>query len=130
MTVFVYRHCEWLLALWIFFIFLLCSAPGHFIPSADWMDLLSVDKLVHAGLFFVLCGLFFLLVFKRQHARAFMLLYTLAAVLYGISLEYMQALWFSNRSFDYLDMLANTFGCALALSVNKTLLKRFKPAGE
>ncbi len=125
MTALVYRHSGVLLVLWIFFIFLLCSTPGHYFPSASWMELFSLDKWVHAGLFFVLCVLFFLLAFKRQQSKRVLLLYTAVGVCYGISLEYMQAHWFSNRSFDYFDMLANALGCGIALSMNKILYRKF-----
>lgn len=121
---FVYRHSGVLLVLWILFIFLLCSTPGYYFPSAGWMELLSFDKLVHAGLFFVLCVLFFLLAFKRQQAKSFLLFYTVAGIVYGISLEYMQARWFSSRSFDYFDMLANAIGCGIALGINKWLYRK------
>jgi len=125
MTAFVYRHSGMLLVLWILFIFLLCSTPGHYFPTASWMELFSLDKWVHAGLFFVLCILCFLLVFKRGQSKAWMLICTAVCILYGISLEYMQAHWFSNRSFDYFDMLANSFGCGMALSMNKVLFRKF-----
>jgi hypothetical protein len=72
MNAFIYRHAGILLALWILFIFLLCSTPGQYIPSAGWMEMLSLDKLVHAGIFFVLCVLFFLFAFKQQHPKLFL----------------------------------------------------------
>jgi hypothetical protein len=125
MTAFVYRYSGMLLAFWMGFIFLLCAMPGQYFPSANWMDLLSLDKGIHAGLFFVLCVFWFLWAFKRQQTNQRIILYTLVSILYGISLEYMQALWFSNRSFDYFDMLANTFGCCFALSIHKFLFRRF-----
>lgn len=36
------------------------------------------------------------------------------AIIYGISLEIMQATVFVNRSADWNDIIANTFGCVMA----------------
>jgi hypothetical protein len=130
MSAFLYRHSGILLVLWIIFIFLLCSTPGQYIPEFGWMALLSLDKWVHAGIFFVLCVLFFLFAFKRKQNKAYLFLYVVAGVLYGISLELMQAAWFSNRSFDYLDMLANALGCFIALAMHKVIYRRFVGTAE
>jgi len=125
MVNFIYRYSTLFLVSWILIIFLLCSIPGQFIPTANWMDLLSLDKLVHAGIFFILCILFFLFAFKRRQKWPYLIVYTVLSMLYGISLEWMQANWFSQRSFDYFDMLANASGCCLALIMHKVLYRKF-----
>ena len=44
------RSFRWALA-WALCILVLCLMPGRALPSWDWFDLLSLDKLVHAGMF-------------------------------------------------------------------------------
>lgn len=125
MTAFVYRHSGILLVVWILFIFLLCAMPGQYFPSAGWMELLSFDKWVHAALFFVLNFLFFLFAHKRHQNRVYLYLYTLLGIIYGVGLEMMQASLFSNRSFDYMDMVANALGALIALFMHRFLHKLF-----
>jgi VanZ family protein len=48
------------------------------------------------------------------------------SAVYGVIIEILQATVFINRSYDYMDMAANTIGCALAslalfLKFKKTL---------
>jgi hypothetical protein len=101
--------------IWALIIFILCATPGQYIPSANWLDLLSVDKLVHAGIFFTQCFLLFAVVFKYNQPRGMLYVYLFSAILYGVSLELMQAYVFSNRTADWKDIVANSFGCLIAL---------------
>jgi VanZ family protein len=100
---------------WAVVILILCATPGEYIPSEDWMELLSVDKLIHALMFFILCTLFFITSVRYQKPRMYATIFFFAAVIYGISLELMQATLFRNRSADWKDVVANTFGCVVAL---------------
>ncbi len=120
----VYRHSALSFCLWGLIIFVLCATPGQYIPSNNWLDLLSVDKLVHASIFCLLSlfGLFWL--YKKQATKLQMLLIVLLCVLYGGSLELMQATVFTNRSADWNDVIANTFGCLLALPLLRQLIKK------
>lgn len=101
---------------WTAIIFGLCSTPGKYVPTAHWLDLLSFDKLVHASIFFVLASLWLLhLANKSADGRPRQLLVCLACVAYGGLLEILQANVFSQRSGDWFDFIANTFGCLMAL---------------
>jgi VanZ like family len=119
----VFRNSVALVIVWAVIIFILCATPGDYVPSSDWMELLSVDKLVHAGMFFVLAGLFFAMGIKFGHKPGRISVYFLVCILYGISLEIMQATWFRNRSMDWNDMIANSFGCCMALLLITKLRK-------
>ena len=112
---FLYNYALGLGLAWIGVIFVLCATPGEYIPSADWMELLSFDKFVHAGMFFILCSLWFLYAAKNGRGVAFFALIFVLGILYGASLEVMQATYFSNRSADWKDMVANGFGCLMAV---------------
>lgn len=117
---FVYKHVLALSILWTSIIFVLCATPGQYIPSADWLELLSFDKFVHATMFFVLGSLALISVLKHKKSTAAVFLGVLACISYGALLEIMQATCFSNRSADWKDMVANTFGCLLAFSLLKS----------
>lgn len=108
---------------WALLILGLCSMPGRFIPSTSWLEMLSFDKWVHAGIFFVLVSLLnFSVHFTHQNHTLFYI-YFLLSVLYGGALEIMQATVFSERSADWYDMIANSFGCVIALLFKNKLLK-------
>lgn len=52
---------------------------------------------------------------RSGRGHGFVVLVVAGAVLYGAALELMQATWFSNRSADWKDIVANSFGCVVAL---------------
>lgn len=112
---FLIKNSGWLAIAWLLIIFLLCATPGQYIPSADWLDLLSFDKFVHASMFFILCSLWFIYVLKTKTSKWVFVLIILLAISYGGLLELMQAKLFSNRSADWKDFVANSFGCLVAL---------------
>lgn len=110
---------------WTAVIFMLCSAPGSYIPSSLWLELLSVDKLVHASIFFTLMIVWQVHFFKNQPPVLYKALLILGAcVLYGGLLEIMQATLFSQRSADWLDFTANTVGCVLGLVFYNNIVKK------
>lgn len=101
---------------WTIIIFVLCCTPGRFIPTTNWLELLSFDKLVHASIFFTLTCLWLVYVFKvNKLSLSSMIFVIFVCVAYGGMLEIMQATVFSQRSGDWLDFIANTFGCIMGL---------------
>ncbi|MDX2172338.1 MAG: VanZ family protein [Bacteroidota bacterium] len=111
---------------WATIIFILCATPGQYIPSTNWLELLSFDKFVHASIFFILCTLLFIVAIKYNQSKMIIISYFALSVLYGGLLEIMQARCFSHRSGDWLDFFANSFGCCMALLALKKLSKYLK----
>src|SRR4051812_22939500 len=112
------KHTKWAM-LWALLILILCGIPGRDIPHISFLELLSFDKFVHAGIFFVLLLLTvrgFLLQTRyeklRNNSRVFAACICIA---YGGSLEIMQGTLFSERSADVYDFIANSFGCLMGL---------------
>ncbi len=102
--------------------------PGRAIPHVSWLEMLSFDKFVHAGIFFMLVVLWI---------RAFCQLETWPVVyhnskiiavstgiIYGGLLELMQSYCFSERSGDWYDFIANSFGCIMGVATFKKLQER------
>lgn len=113
-----FRYTKWSM-LWALIILVLCGMPGKDIPHISFLELLSFDKFVHAGIFFVLILLTvrgFLLqtrFIKFQHsARSFAFV---ICIVYGGSLEIMQGTIFTDRSADIFDFIANSFGSVMGL---------------
>ena len=101
---------------WTLIIFILCSTPGHFIPTTSWLELLSFDKFVHASIFFILSCLWLIVGFKSNKLSLITVIFIiLVCISYGGLLEIMQAKVFSERSGDWLDFIANSFGCLIGV---------------
>lgn len=109
---------------WALFIFILCAIPGKNLPHYSWADLLSVDKLVHFTMFFVLTVLF-----KRgfvQQAVSILsskqdVILVLSGILYGGSLELMQSYFYIDRSGSWFDFLSNSLGAIAGVYFFKRL---------
>jgi hypothetical protein len=112
---FVYRNCVTLSVGWAIIIFIICATPGRYIPSADWLDLISFDKFVHLSVFGVLNYFILTACVRQRRSFTVMMLLTGLAICYGASLEWMQAHVFSQRSSDWKDIIANSTGCLCAL---------------
>lgn len=97
--------------------------PGMYVPTSFWLELLSVDKLVHAGLFFGLAWLLWIYSIKNNLSLTIIISLLLLAVLYGVSVEIMQARWFSGRSFEVPDMVANAVGIFLSFVFRKSIVR-------
>jgi glycopeptide antibiotics resistance protein len=118
------KHTKWAL-LWAVLILILCGMPGKDIPHISFLELLSFDKFVHAGIFFV----FILLTIRGFILQTNYLKLQQAAkpvafficVAYGGLMEVMQGTMFEDRSADVYDFIANSFGCAIGwISYNWT----------
>ncbi len=104
--------------IWFFISLWLLTLPGSDIPKIDWMDQLQVDKLVHIGLFGILCFLF-MFPFKKsgieyKNRLPWFLLVTVSAIFYGIIIEFVQRDFIPNRSFDIWDIAADSAGSLAA----------------
>ncbi len=103
--------------LWAILTTFLCGTNGNNIPQFSFTDLFGIDKLAHMLLFGTETFLIAIATQKlNDDKNSFLIIFPafLIGTVFGIIIEILQATLFTNRSFDYLDMLANTIGCALA----------------
>ena len=112
------KYLKWALW-WAGLILILCGVPGRDILHISFLELLSFDKFVHAGIFLVLIlftirGFLLQTTFKlfKKNAKNSALFICIA---YGGLLEVMQGTLFSERSADVYDFVANSFGCLIGL---------------
>lgn len=120
---------NWQAMLWALIILVLCGIPGKDIPHISFLELLSFDKFVHAGVFFVLVLLTlrgFLVqtrfVKLQQSAKPIALI---MCITYGALMELMQGTLFEGRSASVFDIVANSFGCVVGLLLYKKIEQRF-----
>ncbi|HMU73144.1 MAG: VanZ family protein [Cyclobacteriaceae bacterium] len=103
---------------WFFVILILISIPGYDLPKIDnWLIEINYDKLIHTFLFAVLAYLFMRPVMRSALAGRekwnWLIRITLAAILYGITTEYIQKFFIPGRSFNLADWLADALGGVL-----------------
>lgn len=112
---------------WIILILFLCTMPTPAIPKTSMFDLLQLDKIVH---FFLFGGTVILLAYgyyrHRNGISGWMLLgIALAASLYGLMIEFIQKYFTANRSFELLDVAADTIGALMGALIFRFIGKRF-----
>jgi hypothetical protein len=95
----------------------LCAFPGNKMPSLDFMDLFSFDKMAHTFCFGFLC--FFTVTglakylhfsFMRKHSLNWAIAYS---VFLGGATEIAQALLAIHRTGDWIDFFADLIGVFL-----------------
>jgi VanZ family protein len=109
--------------IWGAIILVLSLTPASNLPISI-KDLLSFDKVAHAGAYFVLTGLL-LWGFYRQGrlTRRRGWLVVLLSSLYGILMEIAQYAFFPDRYFELFDIIANIIGSVMGLFILKFFLK-------
>ncbi|MBL7701721.1 MAG: VanZ family protein [Ferruginibacter sp.] len=105
---------------WFFLILVLICLPGSKIPPVEtWLNDIYFDKWVHAGLFGMLVFLFIYPVHKKmvlslREKRKWALKIAIAAVVWGITTEFIQKFFIEGRSFDVYDLAADSGGIIIA----------------
>lgn len=113
--------------IYLAFTFYLFTIPGQKLPNLPWAEKISLDKIVHLGLFMVLICLFAypfnksIITYKKR--LNWFLFFSLVGVIYGISIEFIQKYYIPNRSFDLFDILADTIGCLVGYYLAKRVFK-------
>jgi VanZ family protein len=111
---------------WLAFTLFLFTLPGSAIPEEPWMKGLPIDKLVHLFLFAVLVLLFASPALKKQvqwTSVAIKLWLPLAAIAYGIAVEFIQLHWIPNRGFEVWDIVADSAGAILGAVLGPIIIK-------
>lgn len=118
------KYTWWSIA-WALIILILCGIPGKDIPHISFLELLSFDKFVHAGIFFVFIvltirGFLLQTSFQKLQLSARTIAF-LICVVYGGLMEVMQGTLFEDRSASLSDFIANSFGCIVGLLLYKRI---------
>jgi VanZ family protein len=98
--------------LYFLFISILFCLPGSVLPQEDWLSKIYFDKWLHIGFFIVLLVLW---LWALQPATKGTLWILVAAIVYGITVEFVQDWFIPNRSFDLTDWAADSIGSLIGL---------------
>ena len=116
---------------WFFIVAILTLMPGRDVPKVSWLDnIKNFDKVVHAGLFGGLSFLFFLPYFKTgfslKQKRNYLIRISLAVIVWGITVEFLQRFYIPGRDFDLLDWAADSAGVLIAFWICIKIIKHFE----
>ena len=112
---------------WWFVVLILMCTPGKDLPElGSWTELISLDKLIHIGVFGLLAYLFMRPVAIRDInisiKKQTFLKIAIAGSIWGLTLEFVQRFWIPGRSMDLMDFVADAIGCMLAYLCSKKYL--------
>lgn len=116
---------------WFFVVGILTLMPASDVPQVSWMDNIpNFDKLVHAGLFGGLAFLFALPLLKSGFTEKQKINYSikisLAAIVWGITIEFLQKFYVPSRDFDLLDWAADSVGVIIAFWLIVRILRHLQ----
>lgn len=116
---------------WFFIVAVLTLMPGSDVPKVGWLDSIkNFDKIVHVGLFGGLTFLFFLPYFKTnftlQKKRNHLIRISLAVIIWGITVEFIQRFYIPGRDFEWLDWAADSAGVLIAFVICIKIIKKIK----
>ena len=104
---------------WTLLIIILLCLPGKAIPSHGIFGIKNLDKVVHVGLFGTFVLLWGILAWTRNEGRKtwykWLIIVVLMSIGLGVALEFVQAAWIPNRSFDVWDIWSDLAGSVLVL---------------
>lgn len=100
--------------LWHLLSLVLLCLPGSTLPTGAWLTAIHADKLVHIGMFGLLCLLWCLavghLTLTPASRNRYFILILAGCVAYGTAMEFVQKYWVVNRSFEIWDIAADAAG--------------------
>jgi VanZ family protein len=100
-----------LASVWFAITTYLLVIPGDALPKTNLVSIPYFDKLVHIGLFAILCA--FWLKARENRNKTMDAIVVLATIAYGVAMEFVQRDFVANRSFDVVDIIADSVGAML-----------------
>ena len=106
---------------WFFVVLFIMCMPGDEIPTVDWLNRISFDKVIHIGVFALLailfCWPFHRSGFSRNERLQVFIKVPLAVSIWGLTIEFIQKYFIPGRSFDLLDWAADSIGAIISFFI-------------
>ncbi len=119
--------------LFLVFVTVLFCLPGSAFPDTNFgiWKFVQLDKLIHIIIFtllvFLFCRPIQLKGFFTNILVKFYIVVGMVFIVYGIFIEIIQELFIKGRSFEALDILADTIGCFIGYFIAKKIAKKQVP---
>jgi len=111
----------WKTIVWLAVVFFLSTMKVSDMPKVPLIDIPHFDKIIHFLMYFILATAWLIDDYKKIEAfdsRKLIIIF-ISSVFYGIFMELIQKVLIQERSGDFLDALANTFGVSIAFLLFK-----------
>ncbi|MFN2394246.1 MAG: VanZ family protein [Bacteroidales bacterium] len=104
--------------LWSVIIFFIIAIRGSRIPDSALFYIPHFDKLLHAGIFFVLSILLLWGLLKQEKNKIPVpyIITIVLCVIYGVATEFLQHFYVDGRSGEIADFAANTIGSLIGIA--------------
>ncbi len=113
--------------LWAILIYILLTLPGDDFKDSGFEAIPHFDKVVHMGLFGAQVFWLALPLAKRYRPNAGILIWiTVAVIVFGILMEYVQKYFTTDRSFDWTDMVADGVGAVLSYFCMRYIFRQYQ----
>jgi Predicted integral membrane protein len=115
----------WLsIVIWAAIILILCGMPPQDVDKMKFIDIPYQDKIVHFGLYFILAVLIMAVLTLNTHLKQSKWAYVitiLSCLFYGWLIEVMQRNFFPGRSYELMDIVADTAGAVVGVLLYKSI---------
>ncbi|OFX23517.1 MAG: hypothetical protein A2033_16210 [Bacteroidetes bacterium GWA2_31_9] len=103
--------------IWAIIILILSGLSGDTVNKISFINIPHFDKIVHAGIYFILCSIIIYEsgFFKSKYSFSTLFTILLISISYGILMEIMQEYVFIKRSNDLFDIIANSTGAVFSI---------------
>jgi len=105
--------------IWFIITTILLTLPGSSFPKNDWLDKIWADKWVHIGLFaimvFLWCWSMLRIYPASKRLKIIFIRVSIAGLIYGIGMEFVQKYFIPLRSFEVGDIMADAAGCIVGV---------------
>jgi VanZ family protein len=110
---------------WVIAVTIALCLPGSALPKENWFDKIWLDKWIHVLLFSIMVFLWCQYFSKNSWKKIrYFVQIAFYFFLYGIAMEFVQKYFIPNRSFDLLDILADTAGCGIGVLISSWYIKK------
>ena len=103
--------------IWAIIILVLSGMHGNTVDKISFIKIPHFDKIVHFGMYFLLCSIIIYETGFLKIKYTFTALFTILiiSVTYGVLMELMQEYVFIKRSNDIFDVIANSTGAVFSI---------------
>ena len=96
--------------IWSVFLIIISSMPGSTVREIGFMGIKNIDKIGHFLMYAGFTYLWSVVLWKEYNFKLFWMPPVVVAIILGVILEFLQGAFFSERSFEIADIVANTLG--------------------
>lgn len=119
----------WISIIWAIVILILCGMPPKDVEAIKFVDIPYLDKIAHFALYLVFGLLVMAVLTLHKRLKASNWIYVIAiliCILYGWLIEVLQRAIFPGRSYELMDLVADTAGAVIGVLLYGWVSRKLK----